>query len=629
MNVEANIAPEADVLVLNAAANSAFEARDPKLGLYSERHFCDLVGHKTPGSDGGLSAKLQDYKGDRIVVSVAQGLPSRKDLGLARAQVGLGRRVYFFWPAEKAIEVVDRHRLASYRRHWLFFVGTSLPLRVFRFGKGQALRGHRLMNGALDVAHIWKVHDLITKLDEKRITLAKESSADAATAKLRASAHALLGTASAANPTLPSRANKIHGAGAYVRLDYWSKLKAGGSYGHTCFLANSAAAATQDFECIFANKFELLDRLGVRQRLLKHSYPSRTSTDLMYYGAKFRHPLHARLDELKPRYVYERSVLGSCAAAEWCQKAGVPYIVEYNGSELAMARSFGRPYDLEGELEKMEDYQFSVATVINVISEPVAESLKARGIAREKILVNPNSVDPEFYKRLATPDFEKQRAAYKLSQGDIVVGFSGTFGGWHGIDVLAASMPPICKSNPKAKFLLIGDGNLKSVVKNAVADAGIQRQVVDLGLIPQAEGARAMAVCDILVAPHAQNIDGKTFFGSPTKLFEYMAVGAAVVASDLAQLGEVMRPSLSLADLAHNTPVTTQRGVLVAPGSVEDFVAAVTGLIGRPDVRAALSNNARKAVIENYTWDNHVQNIWRFMAGETLKGYATDRLKPA
>lgn len=437
-------------------------------------------------------------------------------------------------------------------------------------------------------------------------------------------ARLILGEAHFGAGTLPSKSAPIDGAGAYVRLDYWARLKTGGSYGHTCFLAKAAADACRDFRCFMANRYDLLDTLGVPQDLLPHEFTANNSSELIHFGTRFEVPLAERLTALAPRFVYERSVLGSAAAAKWCAMTGTPYILEYNGSEIAMARSFGSPMEQERQLEAIEDYTFKVATLINVISEPVAESLVERGVPRAKILVNPNAVAPDTYKPMSAAEKVAARHDMGLAETDIVVGFSGTFGGWHGIEVLAEAMPHMARHDPRVKFLMIGDGNLKHLVREAVATNNLEDRVVDLGLVPQLQGARALAVCDILLAPHSRNIDGRTFFGSPTKLFEYLAVGAAVVASDLAQLGEVMRPALTAADIPTVRNTGNERGVLVTPGSCEELVHAVTGLVDRPELRRQLGLNGRAAVMQNYTWDIHVENIWRYMMGMPLKGYQAD-----
>ena len=47
-----------------------------------------------------------------------------------------------------------------------------------------------------------------------------------------------------------------------------------------------------------------------------------------------------------------------------------------------------------------------------------------------------------------------------------------------------------------------------------------------------------LSSCEVCLSPHVSNIDGSRFFSSPTKLFEWMGLGQAIVASDLEQLGE-------------------------------------------------------------------------------------------
>jgi ubiquinone/menaquinone biosynthesis C-methylase UbiE len=114
-------------------------------------------------------------------------------------------------------------------------------------------------------------------------------------------------------------------------------------------------------------------------------------------------------------------------------------------------------------------------------------------------------------------------------------------------------------------------------------------------------------------------IDSK-FFGSPTKVFEYMAVGAGIVASDLEQIGQVLSPSLGPDDAERGAVVADERAVLCAPGNVGQFVQAVTALVRQPEMAEALGRNARRAAA-HYSWERHVANLWVFLGGETI---ATD-----
>jgi len=100
------------------------------------------------------------------------------------------------------------------------------------------------------------------------------------------------------------------------------------------------------------------------------------------------------------------------------------------------------------------------------------------------------------------------------------------------------------------------------------------------------------------VAPHVPNSDGTPFFGSPTKLFEYMAMGKAIVASNMDQIGEVLE--------------NKRTALLVAPGDVNSLSYGIIELIQKEDLRNTLGRNAREEVIRKYTWEQNVQKLLTF-----------------
>jgi len=54
----------------------------------------------------------------------------------------------------------------------------------------------------------------------------------------------------------------------------------------------------------------------------------------------------AACEVLRPAYIYERLCLGNYVAALLSRELQIPYVVEYNGSEISMQRSFEKtaPY---------------------------------------------------------------------------------------------------------------------------------------------------------------------------------------------------------------------------------------------------------------------------------------------
>ncbi len=107
------------------------------------------------------------------------------------------------------------------------------------------------------------------------------------------------------------------------------------------------------------------------------------------------------------------------------------------------------------------------------------------------------------------------------------------------------------------------------------------------------------------------NDDGSPFFGSPTKLFEYMAMGKAIVASRLDQIAEVLAPSLTSSDLPLSTPSAHDERVafLVTPGDVGELAAAIRALVESPAWRRFLGSRARREALDRYTWRHHVRAV--------------------
>src|SRR5205823_4053031 len=243
-------------------------------------------------------------------------------------------------------------------------------------------------------------------------------------------------------------------------------------------------------------------------------------------------------------------------------------------------------------------------------------TLVARGVDPAKILVNPNGVDLTAYSPATPDERESIRRSLGFAPHDRVVGFTGTFGGWHGIDVLSDAIPRICQATPRARFLLIGDGHFKQLVDHAVASYGLEQRVLSAGRVPQAEGARLLKACDIYVSPHSTHMVDSKFFGSPTKIFEYMALGGGIVASDLEQIGEVLSPALTPRAAEAGATVHDERSVLCIPGDVDEFVLGVIACVEHPDLARALGCNARQAAADHYSWARHVAKLWRFLAGD-------------
>ena len=323
---------------------------------------------------------------------------------------------------------------------------------------------------------------------------------------------------------------------------------------------------------------------------------------MLSYNFVFTRGVQKHLGPGGPRILYQRHVSFSVAGALLSRRLEVPLILEYNGSEVWMANHWD-PNPLRNWIKLCEEVTLQCAARIVVVSEVLREQLLEKGIQEARIRVNPNAVDPDyFYPGRGRASGRKQ---LELHADEVLVGFVGSFSFWHGIEVLQQAIVKLLSSGPscRLRFVLIGDGLLHGEMRTALAAYEATGEVIFTGPLSRDKVAEYLDASDILVSPHVPMPDGSKFFGSPTKLFEYMAMGKGIVASRLDQIAEV---------LEHD-----QTAWLVTPGDVEELAEAILRLAQDPMKRAALGSAARRAVVERHCWSHNVACALSDLAPET------------
>jgi glycosyltransferase involved in cell wall biosynthesis len=317
-------------------------------------------------------------------------------------------------------------------------------------------------------------------------------------------------------------------------------------------------------------------------------------------------------------FIYQRLSLGNLAGVLLSRRFKLPLVLEYNGSEVWISSNWGHSLKFKKLASLVEDVCLRHAHRIVTVSQVLADELKARGVPAEKIVWYPNCIDPEMFDPARYADVRAAvRQRLGIADDELSVMFLGTFGVWHGAEVLAdtvrrcvASQAAREPNRPRLRFVFVGDGLRRAAVQSTLKAEIASGDVILTGLVPQAEAPQYLAAADIFVSPHVPSTDGTKFFGSPTKLFEYMAMEKAIVASDLDQLGEVLRPAITEQELKDTVALRGDEiAVLTEPGSADAMLRALLFLRDRPDFRNSLAQAARKRALAQYTWKRHVQVI--------------------
>ncbi len=411
-----------------------------------------------------------------------------------------------------------------------------------------------------------------------------------------------------------------HGSGAfYLNANLWFGVKAGGSVGHISGVAN--AFIERGIDLVFASVGGRL-MVSKKARFLDLKPPKFLTVpfETTYYrfNASSTSQCFPALQMQKPQFIYQRMSLANISGVLLSRRYKLPLIIEYNGSEVWVAKNWGKALRYHNIAARGEEVCLQHAHLIVTISDVLRKELIGRGVDESRIVVYPNCIDPILFnpERFSQKNSLELRSRYGIPNDAVLATFVGTFGEWHGTERFAeAALKIISERLNDAKsshlyFLFVGDGLKMSNVKHILAPVLSTGRVVISGLIPQEEAPAYLAASDILVSPHIQNLDGSEFFGSPTKLFEYMAMGKAILASDLAQIGEVLQPSI-LCDKAEFSleNLDSAAAVLCPPGDVQALINGLKYLANNPDARNKLGGNARALALEKYTWEHHVKKI--------------------
>ena len=136
-------------------------------------------------------------------------------------------------------------------------------------------------------------------------------------------------------------------------------------------------------------------------------------------------------------------------------------------------------------------------------------------------------------------------------------------------------------------------------IENAVAALGIGARVKAIGCLPPPDARKALLRSRVAVMTSQPGCLVGRMFASHTKLFEYMAAGAAIAAVDI----PTVRPPLE----------HMRNALLVPPDRPEEMAAAIRRLLEDDDLAESLAGQALEDV-KSYSWDRRAARIHAFAA---------------
>ena len=400
----------------------------------------------------------------------------------------------------------------------------------------------------------------------------------------------------------------------------------GGSVGHVAGVANSLHRRGLKIRLLASKEQPLLDP-GITQVMVNPSSLAVYPHELNRFRYHLRYLKAAGLQaaDWRPDFIYQRYGLNDFTGIYLRARTGIPLIMEFNGSETWAQTHWGSPLLFHRLSERIEAANLKLADLVVVVSEEIRRQVQALGVQPERVLFYPNCVDPSIFDPSLFDAEAIRQVRVELgvpAEADLFT-FVGTFGRWHGTDVLASAIRTLIDQDRaflaarRIHFLLVGEGAHGAKVRAMLGEELGAPFVTLTGYRPQGDTPRILAASDVCLSPHVPNPDGTPFFGSPTKLFEYMAMGKLIVASDLDQIGWVLRGWCPGTAPPLDVERTNAAGILIEPGDLNALFEGIRKAAGtdRSD-RVRLGEAAREIVLRSFTWDMNVAAV--FSALENL-----------
>lgn len=292
----------------------------------------------------------------------------------------------------------------------------------------------------------------------------------------------------------------------------------------------------------------------------------------------------------KPDIFYIREMYISFTVQILAKLIGIPLVIECNGVPSEEVKDLGGSYWAYKLSRKFQEINIRMADKVITVTGQLKKLLSTRyHISPEKIIVVRNGANTDLFKPTSK---SIARRELKLDESFRYACFVSSFYPYHGVSELIHSAKIALTKNPKIKFLMIGDGNDKSQCEKLVQELGIAENFIFTGSVshervPFYISASDFAICFIRSSQ-------KDDLYSPLKLYEYLACGVPVLASEGIECGQFVE--------------SVQAGISVELNNFEEIAEGILKILDK-DLAESFSKNGRNYIEKNGSWKSIAETV--------------------
>jgi glycosyltransferase involved in cell wall biosynthesis len=308
---------------------------------------------------------------------------------------------------------------------------------------------------------------------------------------------------------------------------------------------------------------------------------------LIRYDKKAEKILEEKVLAFKPDLIYERGAYLQLSGIHVATKLKIRYFIEINTLYMEEMLQFeGSETYLRKRAIETERTQIAFSSKVFVVTTVLKEYYKRYTDKPDKIVVTPNSIDPA--KTQINLILKNQLLQKYNLAGKYVIGFVGSIFPYHGVDILIRAFSELIKKRSDLLLFIVGDGYVIPELKMLTKSLDIDKNVLFTGNVPHKEVFTYIDMMRITVLPKTN------YFCSPLKIFEYGAMGKAIVAVNTRGVRDVM--------------IHQKDGILTEPNQAS-LSKAIQTLLDDEQMMVDLSEHFRTKVLAKHTWKQTADTV--------------------
>jgi glycosyltransferase involved in cell wall biosynthesis len=226
------------------------------------------------------------------------------------------------------------------------------------------------------------------------------------------------------------------------------------------------------------------------------------------------------------------------------------------------------------------------ADYLVALTHPGKDDLVKKGFNSKKIYVLPDGVNLSLFQDVSSQ--EEARRKLGLLDDEKIILYTGHLYDWKGVETLARASIGL-PHNARVYFV----GGTERDIKKFKVTHGDKKQITVVGYVPHTEVPLWLSASDVLVLPNSGKEQISRVYTSPMKLFEYMASGRPIVASNLPSIRDILNE---------------ENAVFFKADDAESLHSALKEVCVHIGDFTGKATQARKEVLQ-YSWEERAQKI--------------------